>query len=300
MRNLDVAGTGFTVLDKIYATGSPNNSMALGGSCGNVLLSLAMLRRRVAPILTLGFDEAGRRLINEFEGAGAEMSFVRCRHDRSSPVLAQIVDPRLGAHSFAWTCPATSEALPRFTPVAREEVESAIPALERAAVFFVDRLTDAVVNAMELAMRSGVIVFFEPSEVGEQELFDRAVAASSILKFSADRLGEFNPPDERTVTIVTHGEAGLELRHAGERRWLEPFPARDVRDTCGSGDMVSVGLIHWLLTLRPDPRDGLDLAAVIPGVRSGQRLAAENCAYVGARGLFRQRGAEFARAVLEA
>ena len=299
MRDVDVVGTGFTVLDRIYATGSFAVSEALGGSCGNVLVSLAMLRRRVAPILSLGRDEIGRRLLEEFSCAGAETRFIHCRPERQSPVLAQLVDPLVGIHSFAWTCPETREELPRFQPVDPEDIAEAGPVLERCAVFYVDRLTEAVANAMERVRSAGAIVFFEPSEEGPAELFARGVAAASILKFSVDRLGVAVEPAGGGVSIITHGDAGLEVAGGGERCWLRSFPTRDIRDTCGSGDMVSVGLIHWLLTIRPNTRSGLDLAAVVPGVRAGQRLAAENCRYVGARGLFRQRGAEYARAILE-
>ena len=62
--------------------------------------------------------------------------------------------------------------------------------------------------------------------------------------------------------------------------------------------MVSVGLIDWLLAHRPSRQSDLNLDMLVPGIEAGQRLAAENCAYVGARGLFRQRGAAYARSVL--
>src|SRR3546814_10628803 len=57
---VDVAGTGFTVLDRVYADGGFAGE-ALGGSCGNVLVSLAMLHRHVAPLLALGMDNTGER-----------------------------------------------------------------------------------------------------------------------------------------------------------------------------------------------------------------------------------------------
>ena len=59
-KRVDIAGTGFTVLDRIYADGHFTEE-ALGGSCGNVFLSLAMLHWRVAPVLALGMDETGRK-----------------------------------------------------------------------------------------------------------------------------------------------------------------------------------------------------------------------------------------------
>ena len=48
-RAVHVAGTGFVVLDRVYAD-DRESFEALGGSCGNVLVSLAMLDRAVAPL----------------------------------------------------------------------------------------------------------------------------------------------------------------------------------------------------------------------------------------------------------
>ena len=69
------------------------------------------------------------------------------------------------------------------------------------------------------------------------------------------------------------------------------------KDICGSGDMVTVGLIDWLLTHYRGTRElvGQDLA---DGIVAGQRLAAENCAYAGARGLFKEHGADYVRRIL--
>jgi len=39
-------------------------------------------------------------------------------------------------------------------------------------------------------------------------------------------------------------------------------------------------------------------AGLIGGVIAGQRLAAENCAYAGARGLFRSLGADYVQQLL--
>ncbi|MBA4773237.1 MAG: hypothetical protein H2054_09025 [Sphingomonas sp.] len=297
---VDVVGTGFTVLDRIYADLRAVASEELGGSCGNVLLSLAMLDRCVAPVLNLGLDDVGNRLVGEFKGAGAETRFIRRRSDRRSPVLAQHLDTVSGSHFFAFTCPETNEELPRYEPIEWEDVEHARPMLMNCAIFYTDRLSDAIVEAMETAAGAGAIVYFEPSEVQRADLFRRAVAVTTVLKFSADRLDGFM--DEgvpgTAISIVTYGEAGLELRMGSNRHWCHSYPASEVRDTCGSGDMVSVGLIDWLLAHRPSRQSDLNLDMLVPGIEAGQRLAAENCAYVGARGLFRQRGAAYARSVL--
>jgi len=303
MNFIDVVGTGFTVLDRIYADDHNVAAEELGGSCGNVLLSLAMLSRQVAPVLSLGMDDVGGRLVGEFSVAGAETRFISRRDDRTSPILTQYLDTTSGRHWFSFTCPETDEELPRFEPIDSEEVERALPALTNCTVFYTDRLSDAIVDAMEAAAEAGALIYFEPSNVGRLDLFERALRISTVLKFSLERLGELvdtvDLPEE-AISVVTHGGAGLELRKGAHRHWCRSFPAPIVRDTCGSGDMVSVGLIDWLITLEASRRSALDIETIVPGVEAGQRLAAENCAYEGARGLFRQRGANFARTVLNA
>src|SRR3546814_18023830 len=82
---VDVAGTGFTVLDRVYADGGFAGE-ALGGSCGNVLVSLAMLHRHVAPLLALGLDNTRERLATDRSPAGAN-NRTPCRpmgHPRSA------------------------------------------------------------------------------------------------------------------------------------------------------------------------------------------------------------------------
>jgi fructokinase len=61
--------------------------------------------------------------------------------------------------------------------------------------------------------------------------------------------------------------------------------------------MVSIGVIDWIISHGLGP-DRLTAGALVEGVVAGQRLAAANCAYAGARGLFRSAGADYVRQVL--
>jgi hypothetical protein len=144
-----VAGTGLTALDRIYAQGHSRPLEALGGSCGNVLMSLAMLGHPVAPVIALGDDAHGDYLVDQFRRAGCETRFVFRKSDRSSPVIVEHVDPHRAHHWFSFTCPETFAALPRWRPIDEEEVRSARGTLEHASVFYVDRLSPAIVTAME-------------------------------------------------------------------------------------------------------------------------------------------------------
>lgn len=295
--HVDVAGTGFTVLDRLYADGGLADE-SLGGSCGNVLVSLAMLHRHVAPILALGDDDTGKRLIDELVQAGANTRYITRRADLRSPILAQQLDTASGRHNFSFICPETHQDLPRYQPISETELSFALPMLTHCSVFYADRLSDNTLEAMRAAGAAGAVIFFEPSDFEESELFEEALQLATILKYSEDRLGE-RLADSVTarVRIVTYGAAGLEVRDRGEAIWCEAIDAPAVLDTCGSGDMVSVGVIDWMLTKQLETTC-LKATDLLEGIVAGQRLAAENCAYVGARGLFRKRGANYVREIL--
>ena len=295
---VDVAGTGFTVLDRIYADGDLA-AEELGGSCGNVLVSLAMLHRNVAPVLTLGDDAEGDRLVREFSLAGADVRYIHRKSDLRSPILAQELNTSSGLHEFRFLCLETNAELPRYQPIGETELISAIPVLRHCSVFYADRLSPSIIDAMSTARSAGAIVFFEPSAIEEMSLFKQAISMTSILKYSADRIGnhELTELSVNCVRIVTHGAAGLEIMDQTSSMWCAAVRATNVMDTCGSGDMVSIGVIDWVLT-NSIQRHSLGVTDLLRGVVAGQRLAAENCGYAGARGLFKERGADYVRRIL--
>lgn len=294
----DVVGTGFTVLDRIYADGD-FASEELGGSCGNVLVSLAMLHRQVAPLIALGMDDIGHRLVKEFELVGADTRFVHRRSGIRSPVIAQELNTTSGQHHFSFTCKVTSAEFPRYQPINEEEVASADPALATCSIFYADRLSTSILGAMEKAHLAGALVYFEPSDVQEDH-FEQALEVASIVKYSSERLGpeiDYKVAQSPGLAVITHGADGLELRQGSYLAGCKAVPALRVADTSGSGDMVSVGLIDWLLNSHYSPQT-LQIENLIPGIIAGQSLAAANCAFTGARGLFREKGAAYARYVL--
>jgi fructokinase len=299
--NVDVAGTGFAVLDRVYAK-REKAFEALGGSCGNVLISLAMLERSVFPLLALGDDAVGNSLVDEFIRAGADTRYISRRHGMSSPILAQWLDPDAGQHSFTFVCPETEKGPPQYCAIDELEVEGAKPALSACAVFYTDRLNRSTFRAMQTAAESGSVVFFEPSTVEDDDLFDRAMDLCSIVKCSSDRLSASifaRGLRHGAIAVITYGAAGLEVRQDGQRVWCAAVEAPVVRDTCGSGDMVSVGIVDWMLTHHRRGTAQPSLDVFLSGVAAGQRLAAVNCAYAGARGIFRHHGASCARSILD-
>ncbi|MCM0751651.1 hypothetical protein DEA98_10765 [Brucella pseudogrignonensis] len=256
-----------------------------------------MLHRAVAPVLRLGLDLAGERLMTEFCEAGAIIEHIHRRPELRSPILAEKLDTASGIHRFSFTCPETDTDLPRYEPIGESELNEALPLLQTCSIFYADRLSDSILGAMRCTGRRCRSIF-EPSEIGDKELFQRALRLSTILKYSSDRLDDdLDGISVECIKIVTHGSSGLEVHDGTLRIWCSAIDADDVIDTCGSGDMVSVGVIDWLLTEELTVHE-LNGRLLVAGVVAGQRLAAANCAYAGARGLFKNRGASHARSLL--
>jgi fructokinase len=283
-----VAGTGFATLDRIYTGLFERPMEALGGSCANVLVSLAMLGHRVSPILTLGADDIGRRLFNEMRRAGCATKYVFREADAESPVTIELLDLSDARHSFSSVCPETQRSFASYHPLEERRAKEAERTIRSAAVFYVDRLTRTTLQAMEEASEAGAIVFFEPNAIKDVELFHRAMAFVDILKISAEVATDldFASVEERPAYLITtYGSSGLSFRTASDQRQLPSFAAPRLIDTCGAGDMVTTGLIHALMSASSSRRS-IALQDVYTGLLMGQWLAAQNCAFIGARGLF--------------
>jgi fructokinase len=292
-------GTGLVTLDRIHV-GTPHPLFEeLGGSCGNILISLAMLGHAVTPLVRLGADAVGERLERDLRLAGADTRFVWRRRDVRSPVIVELLDPETSEHRFASTCPVSSNRFDTHEPISPFELELARPSLSASRIFYADRVSETICEAMEEAAEGGAIVHFEPSDVADPSLFERALSIAHLVKYSLDRLPRALATRLRpnAFGIVTAGSLGLEVHHAGEFHRCEGSKAEKVLDTCGAGDMVSLGLLDAILQADCGP-DALTRETVLRGLNVGQRLAAANCAYVGARGLFRERGADHARSIL--
>lgn len=282
-----IAGTGFATLDRIYTGSFEKPVEALGGSCANVLVSLAMLGHRVSPILTLGDDEVGMRLLNELRRAGCFTKYVFRDSHEESPVTIEHLDVRLARHSFSSVCPETRRSFASYRPLEEHRAREAKEAVRLAALFYVDRLSPTTLHAMEEASRSGAVVFFEPNAIKDLALFRRAVALVDILKISEEVVSgvDFASGEQPPYFIRTHGSSGLSLTTGTEHVVLPSVAAPRLVDTCGAGDMVTIGLIHALMSTRSKHR-AIALEDVCSGLLMGQWLAAQNCAFIGARGLF--------------
>ena len=100
-----------------------------------MLVSLAMLGHRVAPIVALGTDVDGDFLVREFHGARCMTDLICRKPEIRSPVIVEHVDPLRAQHWFSSRCPETLEALPHWRSIEAEQVWSARALLEKVLVF---------------------------------------------------------------------------------------------------------------------------------------------------------------------
>lgn len=154
--------------------------------------------------------------------------------------------------------------------------------------FYFDRISPALLRLAEWVRREGGLVFFEPSSIGDEALFRRAIDTCHVLKYSDQRLGHVEDlADARQPALIvrTRGAEGLESRWRG--RWSQQcaFKAPEVIDAAGSGDWCSAGLIHVIGQAGAVMLPNLQKVEIERGLRLGQGLAALNCAHEGARGL---------------
>ena len=154
--------------------------------------------------------------------------------------------------------------------------------------FYFDRISPATVALAEWAKKNGAVVLFEPSSIGEDGLFERAVDACHILKFSHERFRkdtELAQAREPNLVVRTLGKGGLEARWKGRWSRFAPFVAPRVVDTAGAGDWCSVALLHVLAQKGAKGLTAAQKGDIERALRLGQALAALSCGFEGARGL---------------
>ena len=291
-----VLTTGFVALDVVRAADAGPPLFAAGGSCGNVSANLACLGLRVLPIALLGADDEGHFVIDDLASCGVRTREVeQCSGVRTPVVMHEILRHQNtdGDHRFRLTAPATGEPLPQYTSIDDDQVDRIARSDVLPRILYFDRLTPPILRMVVWAKANGAVTVFEPSEIGDAMLFASVQPHVDVIKFSADRLSathELVGQLENPVQVVTRGPRGLTARapapgHATDWIELPAQPIGHVIDSAGAGDAVTAALIHRIAAA---PTAGLPtIEIVLQGLEEGQRLAALNCAFVGARGAFR-------------
>ena len=290
-------GTGLVALDAVT---SADDSIPVrywaGGTCGNVLIALRYLGWNAQPIARLANDRATELQLGDLRRWSVSERFVRVEDDGSTPIIVHRItkdaEGRVN-HSFSWRCTSCGARYPGYKPELVTVAETIAPKLKNVSVFFFDRVSAAAISLAKTAAESGAVVTFEPSSIGNPILFRQAWEIAHVVKYSHERLSDFPELDVESnprLLIETLGDAGLRYRwRTSERRmdtWVESkaVSVEGVRDTAGSGDWCTAGLLSKIATKGLAGFNKSTDQQIAEACRFGQALAAWNCQFEGARG----------------
>lgn len=292
-----VFGTGLIALDLVVSADpeTPIRAWA-GGTCGNVLSILSVLGWDAYPIARMNGDPASQRIRADMRKWGVHLKFASCKPTTDTPIIIQhVLRTRDGAprHRFSWACPHCGSWLPSFKPVTTKAVEHVTAHMRHAKVFFMDRLSRSALFLAKEAADLGAAVVFEPSAKSDEKLLSEALAIAHVIKYSDERFAHVPGVMERgsatLMEVQTFGANGLRYRHRLGRtvsawKQMDAVQPGRLTDTCGSGDWCTAGFISMAAK---DGRDGLIKSGedgLVEALRFGQKLAAWNVGFEGARG----------------
>ncbi|MCA1477988.1 MULTISPECIES: PfkB family carbohydrate kinase [Bradyrhizobium] len=281
-------GAGFVAADIVE--GRSEEFVAAGGSCGNVLAILAWLGWKSYPVARLGKDWAAGTIRKEFKSIGVDSQFLSDEKAVQTPIVIQrFVEDKKGkrVHRFSLACPECGGWLPRFRASTLQQAADVTQSEIVPKAFYMDRLSPAAIKVAGWAKEKGALIVFEPSSIGDEKQFQKAVDLCHVLKFSHDRLGhvrDLREAQRPKVIVETLAEDGLRVRWRGYWSELPAFKTPLFVDGAGAGDWTSAGLIHQIGASGAKVFDTLQKPRLLSALRFGQGLAAINCGYEGARG----------------
>jgi len=209
-------------------------------------------------------------------------------------IQESFVDARGRArHRFSRECPVCGATMPGYRPLLLGDVDQISKSLPEHNLFFFDRVSPGNLQLARRSRAQGALVFFEPSGIGDEEMFVECVRVAHVLKYSHERLSDLDAPLKGSTVeleIETQGERGLRFRtrkgaRIGAWHSLAALEAPSVVDTAGSGDWCTAGLMERIGSHRNAVAALGDIEEIKEALRFGQALAALNCGYEGARGL---------------
>lgn len=307
-----IVGAGLIALDVVVNTSTEEEPKYFaGGTCGNVLTILSFLGWDSKPIARLNEDRSAEWLVEDLERWGVDSRFITCESDGSTPVVIQNIRQLANGkrtHSFSMRCPCCNAYLPGYKSILGKAATEIANALPRHQVFFFDRVSRGTLHLAQASKDKGALIVFEPSGIGEPRLFREAWSIAHVVKFSNDRIRDIADLDlqsaasELLLEIETLGEDGLRyrshIRNAPTRGWktLKVIPATQLRDSAGSGDWCTAGIIQKLARGGLSGFSNISTQRLRDGLRYGQALATWNCSYESARGgMYRTSRTQFDR-----
>jgi sugar/nucleoside kinase (ribokinase family) len=292
-------GAGLLALD-VIVNGSPDSPayLSAGGSCGNVLTALAYLGWGVAPVARLNNNRASRELMKDLAAWDVDPQFISNESDGSTPIIIhRLLKDKAGnpKHRFEFRDPELGSWLPQYKPVLASYIETLQLPDKKPSVFYFDRASRGTIDLARKCKENNALVYFEPTSISDLRLFKEAVATSDVIKFSSERIADYDkhfPTQQCVLEIRTLGSEGLEYRYSRTKRsvkWehVKPFALqRDlIKDTAGAGDWCSAGIIHILGADGFKAFDKLKKEDILNALKTGQAYSTLSICFNGARGV---------------
>lgn len=285
---LRAMGTGFVAMDVVE--GIESTFASAGGSCGNVMALLSWLGWDAFPVARLGSDEPGDFVVHDLQFDGVKTDFVSQEKSVSTPVVVQRfrVDAEgHRSHRYVLACPDCGGWLPRFRSTTIRQIQPIMDSDRVPDIFFFDRVSPSALKLASWVREYGGLVLFEPSSIGDENQFQKAIDICHVLKFAEDRLGhvreirDLSGPD---LIVQTWGARGLEFRLSWDWFNLDAFDAPHFVDAAGSGDWCTALLLSELGNHSSLNPGSWTVNLIAGALRRGQAAAALNCGFEGARG----------------
>lgn len=289
MGNSICVGSGLVALDIIYRQDDKQPNFLAGGSCGNVLTILSYMGWDSYPIVRLGDDVEGKRIVEDMKKWKVKTKFIQTELKTNSPrIIERIFSGENPKHRFFIKC-EHGNWLPRnksFLLKSFEHIQNQIP---KADIFYFDRATPSAYEiALHLKKQGAIIVFEPPKFLPDDKTFLKCIKITDILKHCYDQISDTEQSNIHIpLEIQTKGKEGLQYKakFLMQKNWkkLSAIPTDNLTDAAGSGDWLTAGFIHIMRShksLEQVTEQKLEYA-----LNFGQTLASLNCNYVGARGI---------------
>ncbi len=250
-------------------------TLCSGGPTATALLVLARFGMNVTLIGKVGDDDLGMMAIQDLQKERIDTSFLIKEKHKKTQVSFIPVERKSGRRTVFWSRGT-------ITPLKPKDIRKKI-IVQSKAIHFDELFVEAIVEAAQIAKKSGVIVSMDAGnyEEGIEELkgkVDLFIASESFMK---EYCGEGNPKKGMKklkefgakVTTVTLGSKGSITIYDNEFIKIPAYQVQAV-DTTGAGDVFHGAFLYgWLR--------GWDIRQTL---RFASAAAAMNCLSLGAHG----------------
>jgi fructokinase len=295
--NLSILGAGFACLDIIRFKNK--DTVMLGGTAANVLTILSLLGLKTEFLTARYYGQSGKFIESAFMHRGVQyISFANTKNQ--VPKIIEGIENR--KHFFVTTCPKCGRnlakcSLPNLSQMTKVEKQYN----KSPNIFFFDRISEGI---RECARKNtdGWNVY-EPNSCRMYSNLVRGIRVANIVKYSEDRISSKITENvirdirntDVVLLIVTMGEGGIKYVYRTETgelsnwNYIAAVSIDNVTDSSGSGDWLTAILLYLLLRKYPNYTPYLSGQYIERSLIVAQRYAAQNCSFIGAQGMLRER-----------